>query len=173
MTRSYAVVDKFNQSIGKSESLAILEKEKQEAQKAINGFLNAIAEGVVTKSTKERLLSLEQENDVLEEKIALEKARQIQPLNYETVRSFLTYFAKKKYTNDEEKNEFFNSFIYRVVLFDECVFIFYNTSPETPTKVKLDKDKLNELKFFANNGKSTQFEPLGFKLGASGGENRI
>ena len=170
---AYAVVNKFNRSIGKSESLAILEKEKQEAQKAINGFLNAIAEGVVTKSTKERLLSLEQENDVLEEKIALEKARQIQPLNYETVRSFLTYFAKKKYTNDEEKNEFFNSFIYRVVLFDECVFIFYNTSPETPTKVKLDKDKLNELKFFANNGKSTQFEPLGFKLGASGGENRI
>ena len=67
----------------------------------------------------------------------------------------------------------FNSFIYRVVLFYECVFIFYNTSPETPTKVKLDKGELNELKIFANNGKSIQFEPLGFKLDAVGGENRI
>ena len=43
-----------------------------------------------------------------------------------------------KYQNDEEKNEFFNSFIYRVVLFDDCVYIFYNTSPDAPTKVKLD-----------------------------------
>ena len=170
---AYAVVDKFNQSIGKSESLAILEKEKQEVQKAINGFLNAIAEGIVTKSTKERLLALEQENESLEEKIALEKARQVQSLNYATVKSFLNSFVKKKCSNDEEKNEFLNSFIYRVVLFDDCIYIFYNTSPETPTKVKLEKDELEELKIFSENAKSTQFEPLGFKLGASGGEGGI
>ena len=166
---AYAVVEKFNQSTGKSESLTILEKERQEIQKAINGFLNAIAAGSVTMSTKERLLALEQENESLEEKIALEKARQIQPLNYETVKSFFMYFVRKKYANDEEKNEFFNLFIYRVVLFDDCVYIFYNTSPDTPTKVKLDKNELDALKNFSENAKSTQFEPLGFKLGASGG----
>ena len=146
----------------------LLEKEQQQVQKSINGFLNAIAEGVVTKSTKERLLALEQQNDILEEKIALEKARQIQPLEYETVKAFLSYFAKKKYQNDEEKNEFFNSFIYRVVLFDDCVYIFYNTSPDVPTKVKLDKEELDELKS-PEHRKSTQLQPLGFKLGADGG----
>ena len=128
-----AVVEKFNTSITKSDSLTLLEKEQQQVQKSINGFLNAIAEGVVTKSTKERLLALEQQNDVLEGKIALEKARQIQPLQYETVKAFLIYFVRKKYQNDEEKNEFFNSFIYRVVLFDDCVYCHKSPcSPPTP-----------------------------------------
>lgn len=137
-------------------------------QQAIDGFLSAIAAGIVTKSTKEKLLELERQSDELESKIAVEKSRQIQPLDYEKVKAFLTYFSKKQYKNDEEKNEFFNSFIYRVVLCDDCVYIFYNTSPQTPTKFKLDKDELTELRYYKNNEKST-LKPLGFKLGAYGG----
>ena len=108
-------------------------------------------------------------NDEFESKIAVKKVRQIQPLDYEKVKAFLNYFARKRYSNDEEKNEFFNSFIYRVVLFDDFVYIFYNTSPNTPTKVKLDKNDLTELREYRENRKSTQFVPLGFKLGALGG----
>ncbi len=168
-----AVTEKFNEGLQKSDTLALLEKEQKQVQKAIDGFLSAIAAGIVTKSTKEKLLSLEQQNDELESKIAVEKARQIQPLEYEKVRAFLNYFARKQYENGEEKNEFFNSFIYRVVLFDDCVYIFYNTSPNTPTKVKLDKSELNELREYRKNRKSTQSVPLGFKLGALGGERGI
>ena len=167
-----SVVEKFNEGLQKSDNLVLLEKEQQQVQKAINGFLNAIAEGIVTKSTKERLLALEQQNDELENKIAVEKARQIQPLEYETIKAFLTYFARKQYKNDEEKNEFFNSFIYRVVLFDDYLYIFYNISPETPTKVKLSKYELDELKNH-NAKENTRFEPIGFKLGALGGERGI
>ncbi len=168
-----AVTEKFNEGLQKSDSLALLEKEQKQVQKAIDGFLSAIAAGIVTKSTKEKLLSLEQRNDELDSKITVEKARQIQPLDYEKVKAFLTYFARKQYKNDEEKNEFFNSFIYRVVLFDDCVYIFYNTSPTTPTKVKLDKSDLIELREYRINRKSTQFQPIGFKLGACGGEGGI
>lgn len=82
----------------------------------------------------------------------------------------VTYFAEKQYQNDEEKNEFFNSFISRVVLFDDCVYIFYNTSPNTPTKVKLDKSDLTALREYRTNRKSTLFEPIKFKLGAFGGQ---
>ena len=80
-------------------------------QKAIDGFLSAIAAGIVTKSTKEKLLSLEQQSDELESKISAEKAQQIQPLDIEKVKAFLTYFARKQYKNDEEKNEFFKTFV--------------------------------------------------------------
>ncbi len=164
-----AVTEKFNEGLQKSDTLALLEKEQKKVQKAIDGFLSAIAAGIVTKSTKEKLLELERQSDELESKIAVEKARQIQPLDVEKVKAFLTYFARKQYQNDEEKNEFFSSFIYRVVLFDDCVYIFYNTSPTTPTKVKLDKSDLIELREYRINRKSTQFVPLGFKLGACGG----
>lgn len=151
-------------------ALALLEKEQKQVQKEINGFLSAIAAGIVTKSTKEKLLDLERQSDELESKIAVEKARQIQPFDCEKVKAFLNYFARKQYKNDEDKNEFFNSFIYRVVLFDDCVYIFYNTSPNTPMKVKLDKSDLTELRVYRENRKSTQLVPLGFKSGAFGGE---
>ena len=168
-----AVTEKFNEGLQKSDTLALLEKEQKQVQKAIDGFLSAIAAGIVIKSTKEKLLELERQSAELESKIAVEKARQIQPPDCEKVKAFLTYFARKQYQNDEEKNEFFNSFIYRVVLFDDYVYIFYNTSPTTPTKVKLSRDELTELNDYRTNRKSTQFVPLGFKLGAFGGENRI
>ena len=156
-----SVTEKFNEGLQKSDTLALLEKEQKQVQKAIDGFLSAIAAGVVTKSTKEKLLSLEQQNDELESKIAVEKARQIQPLDYEKVKAFLTYFARKQYQNDEEKNEFFNSFIYRVVLFDDSVYIFYNTSPNTPTKVKLEKSDLNELREYREKEKALNLFRLG------------
>ena len=168
-----AVTGKFNEGLHKSDALALLEQEQKSVQKAIDGFPSAIAMGVVTKSTKDKLLDLEHQNYELQNKIALEKSRQIPPLEYEQVKAFLTYFAKKQYKNDEEKNEFFNSFIYRVVLFDDCVYIFYNTSPQTPTKYKLGKGELTELQEYRKNRKSTHFQPLGFKLGACGGEMGI
>lgn len=77
----------------KSDTLSLLEKEQKQVQKAVDGFLSAIAAGIVTKSTKEKLLELEQQRDELESKIAVEKARQIQPPEYEKVRAFLNYFA--------------------------------------------------------------------------------
>ena len=164
-----AVTEKLNESLQKSDTLALLEQEQKQVQKAIDGFLSAIAAGIVTKSTKEKLFELERQSDELESKIAVEKARQIQPLDVEKVKAFLTYFARKQYQSNEEKNEFFNSFIYRVVLFDDCIYIFYNTSLNMPTKVKLDKSDLAELREYREHRKSTRFQPLGFKLGACGG----
>ena len=52
-------------------------------------------------------------------------------------------------------------------LFDDYLYIFYNISLETPTKVKLTKEELDELKRH-NSKENTRFEPLGFKPGALG-----
>lgn len=60
----------------------------------------------MTKSTKERLISLEKQKDDLESKILLEKDQQIKPLEVDRVKAFLTYFARKKYENWQEKTRF-------------------------------------------------------------------
>lgn len=49
--------------------------------------------------------------------------------------TFLT--ANKKYTNDEEKNEFFNIFINRVIVNKDSIVILYNNSPTTPKEILL------------------------------------
>lgn len=96
------VVSKFNSEITKTATLENLENELKAKEKAINALLAAIEQGIVTKSTKERLISLETQKEELESKISLEKARQIKPLEVDKVKAFLTYFACKKYENGQE-----------------------------------------------------------------------
>ena len=100
-----AVTEKFNKDLQKSDTLALLEKEQKQVQKAINGFLSAIAAGIVKKSTKEKLLALEQQNDELESKIAVEKARHIQPLDIDKVSSKL--FCEKTIPKRRRKEQIF------------------------------------------------------------------
>ena len=173
------VVTKFNSEITKTSTLENLENELKAKEKAINALLAAIEQGIVTKSTKERLISLETQKEELENKILLEKARQIKPLEVDKVKAFLTYFARKKYENGQEKNEFFNSFINRVVLYDDKILIFYNTDTNHPAAIKRkDTDDLlagigekieKKSKSTAKNEKNS-LEPQGFKRVSLGGQ---
>lgn len=110
----------------------------------------------LSKSTKERLISLETQKEESESKISLEKARQIKPLEVDKVKAFLTYFTRKKYENGQEKNEFFNSFINRVILYDDKILIFYNTSENNPTVIKRKdtEELISHLNDIASNGET-------------------
>lgn len=166
----------------------------QAEEKAIDALLAAIEQGIVTKSTKERLISLETQKDELENKILLEKARQIKPLEVDKIKAFLTYFTRKKYENGQEKNAFFNSFISCVILYDDKILIFYNTDDNHPTVIKgKDTEELiSHLNDIASNGKiatndcpnatgnngpsiqkENSLEPQGFKRVSLGGEKGI
>ena len=162
------VVEKFNAEIEKPTALLAFEKDLKTVKKSIDKILTAIEEGIYTKSTKEKLLSLEATQEDLEAKIAVEKAKQIKPLELVDVRTFLNYYARKQYENGQEKNEFFNSFINRVFLFDDKVIILYNTN-KRETK-RLNKKECLEI----INGKNLEeikensFEPKKFKRVSSG-----
>lgn len=188
------VVSKFNSEITKSATLKNLENELKAKEKAINALLAAIEQGIVTKSTKERLISLETQKEELESKILLEKSRQIKPLEVDKVKAFLTYFARKKYENGQEKNEFFNSFINRVILYDDKILIFYNTDDNHPAVIKRKdtEEFISYLNDIASNGKiaiddypsatgnnspivqkENSLEPQGFKRVSLGGGRGI
>ena len=101
-------------------------------------------------------------------KIAVEKAKQIKPLELVDVRTFLNYYARKQYENGQEKNEFFNSFINRVILFDDKVIILYNSN-DRETK-RLNKKQLKEVESGKNleEIKENSFERDKFKRVSSG-----
>lgn len=159
---------RFNAGLQKPTELMLLEKQQKDVQRAINGFLSAIAEGIVTSSTRDKLVELEEKNAKLQNKINSQMQKDMTPLSEEKIKEFLTYFANNNYEGEDAMSEFFNSFIYRVVLFEDCVYIFYNTSHYMPNKLRLEKNELNDLKNFRSHRKST-LEPFGFKLGARGG----
>ena len=173
------VVSKFNSEITKTATLENLENELKAKEKAINALLAAIEQGIVTKSTKKRLISLETQKEELESKISLEKARQIKPLEVDKVKAFLTYFARKKYENGQEKSEFFNSFINRVILYDDRVLIFYNTDVNHPSVIKREENTEISASIENETGKSeaetkkNSLEPQKFKRVSLGGERGI
>lgn len=72
------------------------------------------------------------------------------------VKAFLSYFARKKYENGQEKNEFFNSFINRIILYDDKILIFYNTGENNPTVIKRKdtKELVSHLNDIASNDKA-------------------
>ena len=138
------VVEKFNSEISQSALLTNLENQLKDKEKAINSMLDAIEKGIVTKSTQERLLKLEDEKNELEDKVATEKSHQIKPLSFDEVKNFLTLFAKKKYYSKTDRNEFFNMFINRVILYDDHITIIYNTSLDPQREIYFQKNKPND-----------------------------
>lgn len=167
------VTEKFNAEISTPTVLLSLEKELKEVNKSINGIMTAIENGIFTKTTKERLLNLEAEQSELENKIAVEQSRQTKPLQVNEVKKFLTYFAYMKYEKGEEKNEFFNSFINRVILYDDKVIILYNSN-DRETK-RLSKKQLKDIENAENleDIRENSLEPKKFKRVALGAEKGI
>ena len=167
------VADKFNAELSMPTVLLSLQKELKEVNKSINSIMTAIENGIFTKTTKDRLLNLEANQADLENKIAVEEARQVKPLQPNEVKKFLTYFAYMKYEKGEEKNEFFNSFINRVILYDDKVIILYNSN-DRETK-RLNKKQLKEVESGKNleEIKENSSERKKFKRVALGGENGI
>ncbi len=135
------VVAKFNSEIKRSTALDNFERELKQTDKAINSIMTAIENGIYTKTTKERLLALEAQKEVLEQNIIVEKSKQVKPLEVDSIKRFLNYYARKDYETKYVKNDFFNSFINRVVLFDDKIYIFYNTNIENPTELSIKKHK--------------------------------
>ena len=113
------------------------------------------------------------QKEELEDKLAVEQSRQVLPLDLATVKSFLNYFARKKYESDEARNEFFNSFINRVILYDDKVLIFYNTEPNSPKTVDTSENSMICTLFDQPKKQENSFEPNGFKRVQLGGEDGI
>ena len=167
------VTEKFNSELAKPTVLLSLEKELKEVNKSIDGIMAAIENGIFTKTTKDRLLKLEAEQTELETKISVEQSRLIKPLEVSEVKKFMTYFAYMKYEKGEEKNEFFNSFINRIILYNDKVIILYNSNDREIKR--LNKKQLKEIETAENleEIKENSSEPCEFKRVALGGERGI
>ncbi len=124
------ITKRFNSDLKKSAVLQTLEKDLAMCNKAIDGIMAAIEQRIVTKTTRERLTDLERQQSIIEEKLAVEQAKQVKPITEDNVRAFIKYFANKRYETQEAKNEFFNSFINRVILYDDRAVIIYNIDPD-------------------------------------------
>ena len=115
-----------------STALPMYEQQLQEANTGINNLLNAIQQGILTKSTKTRLEELEAARDELENKIALEKLAKPR-VSEEQVRFFLQRFRALDIAKPEQRKTLIDVFLNAVYVFNDKIVISCNYKDGTKT----------------------------------------
>ena len=104
----------------------------QEAKTGIQNLLNAIQQGILTKSTKSRLEELEATKEDLEIRIANEQL--IKPkVSAEFVTFWLHRFRKLDVRQQSHRKMLIDTFVNAIYLFDDKVVITFNYKDGTKT----------------------------------------
>ena len=120
-------------------SLPLYEQQLQEAQRGIDNLLNAIQQGILTKSTKCRLEELEAAKEDLEIKIANEKI--VRPrISLEFVTFWLHKFRRLDVRQQSHRKMLIDAFVNAIYLYDDKLVLTLNYKDGTKT-ITLDDVK--------------------------------
>ena len=106
-------------------ALPLYEKQLRETEQAIDNMLHAIEQGVLTRSTKERLENLEQTRDDLELKIANEKIERPK-ISEDFIRFWIQRFRKLDMEKLEHRKMLIDAFVNAIFLYDDKVVLTFN-----------------------------------------------
>lgn len=127
-----------------SPTLNALKKQLAQTNHAIDNMISAIEQGIITRSTKQRLDELESTRDSLETEIAKES------MTHPTIdRQFLQYWFKdfKKLNTDDLENRrmLINTFLNSVVLYDDRIDFYFNYKDNVKTLKLSEIESLSDL----------------------------
>lgn len=123
----------------KNTSLPLYEQQLREAETGIQNLLNAIQQGILTKSTKSRLEELEAAKEDLEIKIANEKI--VRPrISPEFVTFWLHKFRKLDVRQQSHRKMLIDAFVNAIYLYDDKLVLTFNYKDGTRT-ITLDDVK--------------------------------
>lgn len=94
-------------------------------QAAINNLMQALMRGKIADTLLAQIEKLERENAELNATIESEKALQIN-YTYDDIRKWLEHFRTLDYTKTKNRKALIDTFIYRVVLYDDKMKVLFN-----------------------------------------------
>ena len=113
-------------------NLPLYEQQLREADTAIQNLLNAIQQGILTKSTKGRLEKLEATKEELETKIACEKLAKPK-VSAEFMTFWLHRFRKLDVRQKSHRKMLIDTFVNAIFLYDDKMVITFNYKEGTTT----------------------------------------
>lgn len=108
-----------------AENLKGLKNSLRETEKALKNILHAIEQGIITPSTKERVLALEEQSEGIKTEIAREEIKK-PTLTREQIVYWLKLFKKGDIADPDFVTRLLDVFVYEVVLYKEKAVIAYN-----------------------------------------------
>ncbi|MBP0983032.1 MAG: recombinase family protein [Oscillospiraceae bacterium] len=109
---------KFQQEHRKDGELSILQTRLSETKKSIANIMTAIEQGIITSSTKERLLELESEQSKIRGNIAVIKSETVD-VTKEQIIGWLDSFRDGDINDKDFQKRLFDSFLRAVYLYDD------------------------------------------------------
>lgn len=128
----------YNRRHEEANHISILEDELQEAKRSIKNIMTAIEQGIITDTTKGRLLELEARQSELTAKIAAERA-DIITISREDVIAGLEMFRDGEITDKKYQAKLFDTFLVAVYVYDDDLKIVFSfTGNKNTVNVPLD-----------------------------------
>ena len=125
----------------KSSQLPVLKKQLRQNKKEIYNVMKAIKSGLVTKSTKEELERLEEEQENIEVEIAKEQI--IRPIiPREHIEAWIMNFAKTDLKSQEQKQRLIDIFVNSVHVYDDKIVVIFNYK-DGEKYIRIDELKTN------------------------------
>lgn len=116
-------------------TLDTLIAEKAEAQKALDNIMNAIEQGIITNTTKERIEKYEKKLSEINAEIAVEEYNEQNKLTKSDVVEFLTNSIQKS------PRAMLKTLVQRIVVYNEKCEIYCNYTNKTPPLTSTDKNQ--------------------------------
>ena len=118
----------------------------REVQKVIDNIMRAIEQGIITETTKRRLMEAEERKKALLVSISKEEIKR-PPITKEHIEFFLRDIRNRIYNTDEQTEIIINTFINAVYLYDDKLVLTFNFKEGE----NLKKLELTELEKFGFN----------------------
>lgn len=141
-------------------NVPLYEQQIREADTAISNLLNAIQQGILTRSTKGRLEELENRRDELEAKLAYEKLAKPK-VSAEFMTFWLHRFRKLDVRQQSHRKMLIDTFINAIFLYDDKMVITFNYKEGTKAIT------FAELQEAISNKNGSDLDCLAAPLGAS------
>lgn len=121
-------------------TLPLLHKQYAEIQRGIDNLLNAIQQGIITASTKQRLEDLEKQKNKLSVQIVKEEMAK-PTLTKEQIIFWFHRFRKLNINKLEHRRRLINSFVNAIYLYDDKIIITFNYKNGTKAITFADLEK--------------------------------
>jgi DNA invertase Pin-like site-specific DNA recombinase len=126
--------------------IALLEGQLSDTKTAIKNIMSAIEKGITTRTTKDRLMELEEEQVKIVAKLAVEQA-DVLNVSRDDIAAWLWSFKDGDIEDKEAQAKFFNTFLIAVYLYDdELRIVFEFTGNKKSVRIPLSSivDSVNE-----------------------------
>ena len=135
------IVDGYQQfmaTLRGQSAITSMENELASTVKAIDNLMRAIEQGIITETTKARMIELEEQKKDLEARIRIETSL-LKELSPDQLRFAVERFRDKNIDDRKYQKELINTFVKAIYVFDGKLKIVFNRGPGDDVEIPFDE----------------------------------